>query len=116
MTLPCSVRHGVEGHALRAGFTGDLSEQGAQVAIEHPLPAGLTHVDLSLRIVVLGEPTTLTLRAAIRSAAPDPRADVSATLLGLQFEDVEPSTRLAIAQFVGERLLAELDDVFGAVR
>ncbi len=116
ITLPCSLRYGIDADALRAGFTGDVSEQGAQVAIEHPLPAGLAHVDLSIRLVVLGEAVTVQVRAAIRSAVPDPRPDVPATLLGLQFEPMEPATRLSVAQFVAERLLADADDVFGAIR
>jgi c-di-GMP-binding flagellar brake protein YcgR len=116
INLPCSVRHGADADALRAGFTGDLSEQGALIAIEHPLPAGTAHVDLSLRVVVAGAPQTLQLRAQIRSQADDPRPDVSATLLGLQFEDVEPAAKMALALFVCERLLSEGDDVFGAIR
>ncbi len=114
--LPCSVRYGFGDDALRPGFTGDLSEEGAQVAIEHPLPAGIEYVDLSLRLVVAGTPQTAQLRAQIRSQADDPRPDVSATLLGLHFEDVEPAAKMALALFVCERLLSERDDVFGAIR
>jgi c-di-GMP-binding flagellar brake protein YcgR len=116
VNLPCSVRHGADADALRAGFTGDLSEQGAQVAIERPLPAGTDRVDLSVRLVVAGAPQTLQLRALIRSQAADPRPEVSATLLGLQFEDLDPASRMALALFVCERLLADGDDVFGAIR
>lgn len=116
VNLPCSVRYGVEADALRAGFTGDLSEQGAQVAIEHPLPAGIAHVDLSLRLVVADAAQTLQLPAQIRSQADDPRPDVSATLLGLQFDEMKPAWRMALALFVCERLLSEGDDVFGAIR
>ncbi|HMS80781.1 MAG TPA: PilZ domain-containing protein [Burkholderiaceae bacterium] len=116
LNLPCSVRHGADADALRAGFTGDLSEQGAQVAIEHPLPAGVQRVDLSLRLVVSGTAQTLQLPAQIRSQADDPRPEVSATLLGLQFDEMEPTTRMTLALFVCERLLSEGDDVFGAIR
>jgi c-di-GMP-binding flagellar brake protein YcgR len=116
VNLPCSVRYGTDADALRAGFTGDLSVQGAQVAIEHALPAGTGHVDLSLRLVVAGTPQTLQLRAQIRSQADDPRPEVSATLLGLQFDEMDPATRMALALFVCERLLSEGDDVFGAIR
>lgn len=116
VNLPCSVRYGVDDEALRAGFTGNLSEQGAQVAIEQPLPGGIVHVDLSLRLVVAGTVQTLHQRAQIRSQADDPRAEVSATLLGLQFEEMEPASRMALALFVCERLLSESDDVFGAIR
>jgi c-di-GMP-binding flagellar brake protein YcgR len=116
VNLPCSVRYGTEADALRAGFTGDLSEQGALVAIEHPLPAGTAQVDLSLRIVVAGAPQTLQLRAQIRSQTEDARPGVAATLLGLQFEETEPATRMALGLFVCERLLAEGDDIFGAIR
>ena len=116
VVLPCSVRYGPAENALRAGFTGDLSEQGAQVAIERPLPAGVDAVDLSLRIPVLGEPQAIQIRAAIRSQAPDPRPEVGATLLGLQFVDVDPMVRLSLGHYVRERLLAEADDVFGSIR
>lgn len=116
VVLPCSLRHGAGADALRAGFTGDLSEQGAQVAIERPLPEGTSTVDLSLRIVSMGAPVTLNLRAAVRSATPDTRPEVAATLLGLQFEEVDPVARLTVAQYVGERLLAETDDPFGTIR
>jgi c-di-GMP-binding flagellar brake protein YcgR len=116
IVLPCSLRYGTEANSLRAGFTSDLSEQGAQVAIETPLPPSVTEVDVSIRISVLGEPVTLQLRSTIRSIAPDPRPDMPATLLGLQFQDYDPAQRLAVSQFVGERLLAEGDDVFGVIR
>jgi c-di-GMP-binding flagellar brake protein YcgR len=116
VVLPCSVRYGTEANSLRAGFTADLSEQGAQVAIETPLPPAVTEVDLSLRISVLGAPVTVQVRSTIRSAVPDPRPDMPATLLGLQFQDYDPALRLAVSQFVGERLLADADDVFGAIR
>lgn len=116
VNLPCSVRYGAGDAALRAGFTGDLSETGAQVAIERPLPANVETVDLSLRIAVLGDPVTLQIRAAIRSQTPDPRPDVLATLLGLQFEDTDTTVRLSLGHYVRERLLAEADDVFAAIR
>jgi c-di-GMP-binding flagellar brake protein YcgR len=116
ITLPCSVRYGTSDNALRAGFTGDLSEQGAQVAIERPLPDGIDAVDLSVRIKLFGELVPVNVRAVIRSSAPDPRPDVEATLLGLQFVNVEPTLRLALSLYVRERLLAEADDVFAAVR
>jgi c-di-GMP-binding flagellar brake protein YcgR len=116
VVLPCSLRHGAGADALRAGFTGDLSEQGALVAVERPLPEGTTEVDLSLRIVSMGAPATLQLRATVRSSAPDPRPEAGATLLGLQFESIDPIVRLTISQYVGERLLAEMDDPFGAIR
>ncbi|HYF60213.1 MAG TPA: flagellar brake protein [Burkholderiaceae bacterium] len=114
--VPCSVRYGGGEGELRAGFTGDLSDTGAQVAIEHPLPAGVDRVDLSLRVPVLGEAVTILARAAIRSQSPDPRPEMPATLLGLQFEEIERPTKLALSLFVAERLLAEADDVFGAIR
>lgn len=116
VTLPCSVRYGAGDHELRAGFTGDVSESGALVAIERPLPVGVDTVDLSLRISVLGEPVTVQVRADIRSQAPDPRPDVGATLLGLQFVDPERTVSLALGHYVRERLLADADDVFGAIR
>jgi c-di-GMP-binding flagellar brake protein YcgR len=116
ITLPCSLRYGPSDNALRAGFTGDLSEQGAQVAIERPLPDGIDAVDLSVRIQLFGELVTVHVRAVIRSSAPDPRPDVEATLLGLQFVDVEPTLRLSLSLYVRERLLAEADDVFATVR
>jgi len=65
---------------------------------------------------VLGEPRTMTVRAAIRSSAIDTRPSVDAVLLGLQFVEVDPTDRLALAEFVRERLLADADDVFGAIR
>lgn len=114
--LPCSVRYGTEANSLRAGFTSDLSEQGAQVAIENALPPSVTEVDLSLRLNVLGTPVTLQLRSTIRSATQDPRAEMPATLLGLQFQPYEHALQLAVSQFVGERLLADADDVFGSIR
>jgi c-di-GMP-binding flagellar brake protein YcgR len=116
VTLPCSLRYGDTDNALRAGFTGDMSEQGAQVAIERPLPAGIEAVDMSVRIQVFGEPVTVQVRGAIRSSAPDPRMDVEATLLGLQFVDMDPTLRLSLSLYVRERLLAEADDVFASIR
>ncbi len=116
ITLPCSLRYGTSESALRAGFTGDLSEQGAQVAIERPLPAGIDTIDLSVRIHLFGEPVTVPVKAIIRSSAPDPRPDVEATLLGLQFVEVEPTLRLSLSLYVRERLLAQADDVFATVR
>lgn len=116
ITLPCSVRYGTDESALRAGFTGDLSEHGAQVAIERPLPAGIDTIDLSVRIQLFGEPVTVQIKATVRSSAPDPRPDVAATLLGLQFVEMEPTTRLSLSLYVRERLLAEADDVFATVR
>lgn len=114
--IPCSLRFGVGDDALRAGFIGDLSEMGAQVAVEHPLPAGVTRLDLSMRIMQWGEPLAIQIQANLRSSAPDPRPDYPATLLGLQFESIDPGVRLSLSHFVGERLLAEADDVFGAIR
>jgi len=116
ITLPCSLRYGTADNALRAGFTGDLSEQGAQVAIERPLPDGIDTIDLSVRIQLYGEPVTVQVKAVIRSAAPDPRPEVEATLIGLQFVEVEPTVRLSLSLYVRERLLAEADDVFATVR
>jgi c-di-GMP-binding flagellar brake protein YcgR len=114
--MPCSIRYGEGEGQLRAGFTGDLSEQGAQVAIERPLPAGIEEVDLSLRIVSLGATQTVQIRSVVRSQSADPRPDIIATLLGLQFVAIDPALQLVVSQFVGERLLAEADDVFGAIR
>ena len=114
--MPCSVRYGPEADALRAGFTGDLSDTGAQIAIDLPLPPSVEHVDVSFRLIVLGEPRTMTVRAAIRSSAIDTRPSVDAVLLGLQFVEVDPTDRLALAEFVRELLLADADDVFGAIR
>lgn len=116
VTLPCSVRYGEGEHALRAGFVCDLSQDGAQVAIEHPLPEGTREVDLSMRVSVLGEPVTLPVRAEVRSQQPDPRPEMPATLLGLRFVSVERPMQLALGHFVAERLLADGDDVFGAIR
>ncbi|MCX7230682.1 MAG: flagellar brake protein [Burkholderiales bacterium] len=116
ITLPCSLRYGTSDNALRAGFTGDLSEQGAQVAIERPLPAGIDTITLSVRIQLYGEPVTVQVKAIIRSSAPDPRPGVEATLLGLQFVEVETTLRLSLSLYVRERLLAEADDVFSTVR
>jgi c-di-GMP-binding flagellar brake protein YcgR len=116
VTLPCSLRYGTSDNALRAGFTGDLSEQGAQVAIERPLPDGIDTIDLTVRIRLYGEPVTVQIKSVIRSAAPDPRPEVEATLLGLQFVEVEPTVRLSLSLYVRERLLAEADDVFATVR
>lgn len=114
--MPCSVRYGPEADALRAGFTGDLSDSGAQIAVDLPLPPSVTQVDVSMRLSVLGESRTMTVRAAIRSSAVDSRPSVDAVLLGLQFVEIDPNDRLALAMFVRERLLADADDVFGAIR
>ncbi|MFZ4758122.1 MAG: PilZ domain-containing protein [Burkholderiaceae bacterium] len=115
--MPCSVRYGPEADALRAGFTGDLSDSGAQIAIDLlPLPPSVTQVDVSMRLSVLGESRTMTVRAAIRSSAVDPRPSVDAVLLGLQFVELDPNDRLVLAMFLCERLLADADDVFGAIR
>jgi hypothetical protein len=38
-----------------------------------------------------------------------------ATLLGLEFVDVDPALRQGLACYVAERLLAQADDVFGTV-
>jgi c-di-GMP-binding flagellar brake protein YcgR len=116
VTLPCSLRYGDGEGAVRAGLTGDLSDQGALVAIAQPLPDGTEEVELSLKFGVLGEQQTVAVRARVRSMAPDPRPDMPATLVGLQFEALPHPTRLAIGLFVAERLLAEADDVFGAIR
>lgn len=115
ITLPCSVRYGEAAEQLRAGFVGDLSDLGAQVAIEYPLPSEVETVDLSMRITRFGEPHTVQVRAQLRSSAPDPRPEMPATLLGLQFVDVDPTVRLTLGCFVAERLLAQADDVFGAI-
>lgn len=115
ITLPCSVRYGEAADLLRAGFIGDLSELGAQVAIEYPLPASVEAVDVSMRIMQFGEPHTIQVRAQVRSSAPDPRPEMPATLVGLQFVDVDPVVRLALGCFVSERLLSQADDVFGAI-
>jgi c-di-GMP-binding flagellar brake protein YcgR len=115
VSLPCSVRYGESADQLRAGFVGDLSDLGAQVAIEYPLPSSVETVDLSLRITQFGEPHTVQVRANLRSSAPDPRPEMPATLLGLQFVDVDPTVRLTLACYVAERLLAQADDVFGAI-
>lgn len=116
VTLPCSIRYGEGDDALRAGFTADLSEQGAQVAIERPLPGNVRTVGMSVRLPMFGDAVTVQLPAIVRSSVPDPRADVNATLLGLMFEALDPVVRLSLAYYVGERLLAESDDVFGAIR
>lgn len=116
VTLPCSLRYGETDNALRAGFTGDLSEQGAQVAIERPLPAGIEAVAMSVRIPVFGEPVTAQMQAEIRSTSIDQRLEVEATLLGLQFMDVDPTLRLSLSLYVRERLLADADDVFATIR
>ena len=42
--------------------------------------------------------------------------DVEATLLGLQFVDMDPTLRLSLSLYVRERLLAEADDVFATIR
>lgn len=116
LAVPCSIRFGDGEGRLRAGFTSDLSEQGAQVAIENPLPAGIEEVDLSLRIASLGATQTVQIHGVLRSQTPDPRPDVVATLLGLQFVGIDPALQLVVSNFVGERLLADADDVFGAIR
>lgn len=115
VTLPCSVRYGgVEG-AARAGLTGDLSDQGALVALAQPLPEGVEEVELSMKFGVMGQQQTIAVRARVRSMVPDPRPDQAAILVGLEFEALPHATRLAIGLFVAERLLAEADDVFGAI-
>jgi len=114
--IPCAVRYGSAANEIRPGFTGDLSVQGMQVAIENPLPNGITELDISVRLMVLGTAMTLQVKTAIRSTNTDHRPEFPAILLGLEFIDLDPSNRLAISQFVGERLLAEQDDVFGMVR
>ena len=116
VTLPCAVRHGDAEREIRAGLTSDLSEQGALVAIAQPLPEGVEAVELSLKLPVLEAQQTFTIRARVRSMTPDPRPDMPATLVGLQFEDLPQATRMAIGLFVAELLLAEADDVFGAIR
>ena len=114
--IPCAVRYGSAANEIRPGFTGDLSVQGMQVAIENPLPNGITELDISVRLMVLGTATTVQVKTAIRSTNTDHRPEFPAILLGLEFIYLDPSNRLAISQFVGERLLAEQDDVFGMVR
>ena len=114
--LPCAVRYGSGDNEFRAGFTADLSVRGMQVAIENPLPAGVTELDVSVRLMVLGSAMTIQVKAAIRSTTKDNRPDFPATLLGLEFLDLDPPSQLAVSQYVGEKLLAEQDDVFGMVR
>lgn len=114
--MPCAVRYGTGANQVRAGFTGNLSVQGMQVAIENPLHNGITEVDISVRMMVFGSLMTLQVKAAIRSTNIDNRPEFPATLLGLEFLDIDPNSQLAISQFVGELLLAEQDDVFGMVR
>ena len=116
VSLPCSLRFGTGSDELRAGFIGDLSDMGAQVALEHPLPSAATLLDLSMRITLLGEPQAMQVKAAVRSSVPDPRPDWPATLLGLQFVEIEPSARLALSLFVADLLLSQTDDAFGAIR
>jgi len=87
-----------------------------QVAIENPLPNGITELDISVRLMVLGSAMTVQVKAVIRSTNTDNRPEFPATLLGLEFLDLDPTNQLAISQFVGERLLSEQDDVFGMVR
>lgn len=115
ITLPCSVRYGSAAEHLRAGFIGDLSELGAQVAIEYPLPSTTESVDLSMRIAQFGEARTVQVRALLRSSSPDPRPEMPATLLGLEFVDLDPVLRQGLACYVAERLLAQADDVFGTI-
>ena len=114
--IPCAVRYGTGANQVRAGFTGNLSVQGMQVAIENPLPNGITEVDVSVRLMVFGSVMTLQVKAAIRSTNIDNRPEFPATLLGLEFLDIDPTNQLAISLFVGELLLGEQDDVFGMVR
>ena len=114
--IPCAVRFGSGDNQFRAGYTGDLSVRGMQVAIENPLPDGTTELDVSVRLMVLGSAMTVQVRAVIRSTIKDHRPDFPATLLGLEFLDLDPANQLAISQYVGEKLLAEQDDVFGMVR
>jgi c-di-GMP-binding flagellar brake protein YcgR len=116
VTIPCAVRYGSGENQFRAGFTGDLSVRGMQVAIESPLPDGTTELDVSVRLMVLGSAMTVQVKAVIRSTTKDHRPDFPATLLGLEFLDLDPGNQLAISQYVGEKLLAEQDDVFGMVR
>ncbi len=114
--IPCAVRYGSGENQLRAGFTGDLSVRGMQVAIENPLPVGTTELDVSLRLMVLGSALSLQVKTAIRSVTRDHRPEFPATLLGLEFLDIDAANQLAVSQYVGEKLLAEQDDVFGMVR
>ena len=116
VTIPCAVRYGSGENQFRAGFTGDLSVRGMQVAIENPLPDGTTELDVSVRLMVLGSAMTVQVKAVIRSTTKDHRPDFPATLIGLEFLDLDPANQLAISQYVGEKLLAEQDDVFGMVR
>jgi hypothetical protein len=88
----------------------------AHAAIAQPLPEGIEAVELSLKLPVLEAQQTFTLRARVRSMTPDPRPDMPATLVGLQFEDLPQAARMTIGLFVAELLLAEADDVFGAIR
>ncbi len=114
--IPCAVRYGTGDNAVRAGFAADLSVRGMQVAIENPLPAGITELDVSVRLMVLGSAMTVQVKAVIRSTIRDNRPDFPAVLLGLEFLDFAPGDQLAVSQYVGEKLLAEQDDVFGMVR
>ena len=66
--------------------------------------------------MVLGSAMTVQVKAVIRSTTRDHRPDFPATLLGLEFTDLDPAHQLAVSQYVGEKLLAEQDDVFGMVR
>jgi len=116
VALPCSLRYGAHADQVRAGFVGDLSHQGAQVALEAALPADLAAVDLGFRLEVLGETLTVQTRASIRSSGPDPRPDVSAVLYGLQFTEMDRAQQVAVSHFVFERLLALHDDAFAAIR
>jgi c-di-GMP-binding flagellar brake protein YcgR len=114
--IPCAVRYGSGDNAVRAGYTADLSVRGMQVAIENPLPDGITELDVSVRLMVLGSAITVQVKAVIRSTIRDNRPDFPAVLLGLEFLDLAPGDQLAVSQYVGEKLLAEQDDVFGIVR
>jgi c-di-GMP-binding flagellar brake protein YcgR len=116
VTIPCAVRYGSGENQFRAAFTGDLSVRGMQVAIESPLPDGTTELDVSVRLMVLGSAMTIQVKTVIRSTTKDHRLDFPATLLGLEFLDLDPGNQLAISQYVGEKLIAEQDDVFGMVR
>jgi hypothetical protein len=93
-----------------------FSKPRMQVAIENPLPNGITELDISVRLMVLGSAMTVQVKAVIRSTNTDIRPEFPATLLGLEFLDLDPTSQLAISQFVGERLLSEQDDIFGMVR
>lgn len=115
VALPCSVRYGEVGWELRSGFVADLSNLGAKVALELPLPQGVECVRVAFRVDVLGRNETVRMLARIRSVSQDPRSEMPATLYGLQFEQVSDEHALLVHSFVLDRLLAMNEDIFGSV-